>query len=468
MTGDSGAGGAGDRSWPDGDLPVRTEAAVPSLPAHHVEAIVAAAEEALSPATRRAYGAAWRGFREWARAQGLEALPAAPETVAAYLAERAGGGASRSTLAMARAAVGHRHQSARLANPCDTPGARTVLRGLGRRTAAEGRTSRQAVGLTAQGLAAIRATAHLPRSGPRGRTEPEAAAEKRGAVDVALASVMRDAMLRRSEAAALRWSDVEFRADGSARVTIRRSKGDQDGMGAVQFVSPGSADALRAIRPPEASEDDRVFGLRTGRAISNRLAAMARAAGLEGKFSGHSPRVGMARDLAGACTELPALMVAGRWRSARDAGALCQRGAGGTRRCGAVLRDGRKRGRNRGVKAGGTDDSYGKPPAPAEGAGEAGGLTERLRGRIPAVLGGCSRARSHTRPTLVLAVSTVGHVHGVGVSGRSPSCTGFLAERAAGVFLRRGTKPDHCLCKEGTLEPGRVLAIGHVHTLTWH
>ena len=41
----------------------------------------------------------------------------------------------------------------------------------------------------------------------------------------------------------------------------------------------------------------------------------AEAAGLEGRFSGHSCRVGMARDLAATGCELPALMQAGRWAS---------------------------------------------------------------------------------------------------------------------------------------------------------
>ena len=62
------------------------------------------------------------------------------------------------------------------------------------------------------------------RAGPTGRTESRSRAFRRGLVDVALASVMRDALLRRSEAAALTWADVESRRDGSARVTVRRSK----------------------------------------------------------------------------------------------------------------------------------------------------------------------------------------------------------------------------------------------------
>ena len=63
--------------------------------------------------------------------------------------------------------------------------------------------SRQAAALTAEALAAIRATAGNRRTGPTNRTESPEAARIRGAVDVAIASVMRDAMLRCSEAAAL-------------------------------------------------------------------------------------------------------------------------------------------------------------------------------------------------------------------------------------------------------------------------
>ena len=63
---------------------------------------------------------------------------------------------------------------------------------------------------------------------------------------------MRDAMLRRSEAAALTWADVEFRRDGSARVTVRRSKTDQQGEGAVQYIGPAASKALREIQPREA------------------------------------------------------------------------------------------------------------------------------------------------------------------------------------------------------------------------
>ena len=129
---------------------------------------------------------------------------------------------------------------------------------------------------------------------------------------------MRDALLRRSEAAALRWADVELRRDGSARVTVRRSKTDPEGEGAVQYIGPAAAKALREIQPREAfSGRDRVFGLKSGRAVSNRIAAAAKAAKLDGRFSGHSPRIGMAVDLVRAGTPTAAVQVAGRWASDR-------------------------------------------------------------------------------------------------------------------------------------------------------
>jgi site-specific recombinase XerD len=285
-----------------------------SLKQVHVDAVVAAASEAHAPKTLSSYRTAWKQFETWCSAEGYEALPCEPTTVAAYLTHRAEAGLSRSTLSIDRAAIRHHHEAAGF-DPTGSAGVKRVMRGLRRRAAAAGQ--KQATGIRAADLGAIRATACLRRSGSTGRTESEAAAKRRGRVDIALISVMRDAMLRRSEAAALRWADVEFCDDETARVTIRRSRGDQDGEGAVQFVSKDAAKALIAIRPEDVELTDRVFGLRSGRAISMRIAAAAKAAGLVGEFSGHSPRVGMARDLVASGASVAAVQVAGRWKSAR-------------------------------------------------------------------------------------------------------------------------------------------------------
>ena len=294
-------------------VPVRAGGNAPAIKTEHAEAIVAAAEESHAPATRNHYAYAWRIFEAWCAEHGYASLPATPEVVAAYLTGRAER-ISISGVKLDRAAIRHRHSSAGLDSPTNSPGVARVMRGLRRRAA--GSPPKQATGLTAEGLAAIRATAMLPRSGPTGRTESDDSAKKRGEVDIAICSVMRDALLRRSEAVALTWGDIGFKADGTGRLKIKRSKTDQEGEGAVQFLGKEAAEALKAIRG-DAADTDLVFGLRSSRAISNRIAAAAKAAGLGGRYSGHSPRVGMARDLAAKGFSTTALMTVGRWTSHR-------------------------------------------------------------------------------------------------------------------------------------------------------
>ena len=191
----------------------------PSVRREHAERIEAAAAEVLSANTRRAYATAWRAWSGWCASEDVEPLPAQPVLVAAYLAERAEAGAGISTLRTAVAAIAHEHTSRGAPSPATHPGVRRVLRGLTRRQAAAGRTSRQAAALTDEALTAIRSTAHRPRTGPGGRAESAAYARRRGDMDVAIITVMRDALLRRSEAAALTWADVERRPDGTGRLT---------------------------------------------------------------------------------------------------------------------------------------------------------------------------------------------------------------------------------------------------------
>ena len=57
--------------------------------------------------------------------------------------------------------------------------------------------------------------------------------------------VMRDLLARRSEAAALTVEDLTFAEDGSATALIARSKTDREGAGAVRWLSPRTAAALR-------------------------------------------------------------------------------------------------------------------------------------------------------------------------------------------------------------------------------
>ena len=137
-------------------------------------------------------------------------------------------------------------------------------------------------------------------------------------MDLALLSVLRDGLLRRSEAHILTWADVDFRSNGTALLQLHRSKTDQEGEGVALYIGKQAAEALRAIRPDEDSLDPQapVFNL-SPQQIGRRVTAAARAAGLGEGFTGHSGRVGMAQDLAATGTELPALMTAGRWTNSK-------------------------------------------------------------------------------------------------------------------------------------------------------
>ena len=50
---------------------------------------------------------------------------------------------------------------------------------------------------------------------------------RRGMADIAIMSLMRDALLRVGEGADLRWEDLAREQDGTGRLLIRRSKTDR-------------------------------------------------------------------------------------------------------------------------------------------------------------------------------------------------------------------------------------------------
>ena len=160
----------------------------------------------------------------------------------------------------------------------------------------------------------IRLTAVQPRKRGRGMETAEQAAE-RGRFDVALAAVLSDAGLRRSEAAALTWGDVQRWEDGSGRITVVRSKTDAEAQGATVAITPAAMAALSVIRPAGAGGNEKVFGLSESQ-IARRVKAIARAAGLADWefFSGHSGRVGMARRMASNGAPTHEIERQGRWK----------------------------------------------------------------------------------------------------------------------------------------------------------
>jgi Phage integrase, N-terminal SAM-like domain len=77
------------------------------------------AREEKAPATRRAYRSDFRIFEAWCRSHGVSALPAAPETVAAFLAHDVETGTRPSTLGRRIAAIRYAHKLAGHSVPTD-------------------------------------------------------------------------------------------------------------------------------------------------------------------------------------------------------------------------------------------------------------------------------------------------------------------------------------------------------------
>ena len=112
----------------------------------------------------------------------------------------------------------------------------------------------------------------MPRRGRGGRIESAETAQRRAALDLAIIGVLADGGLRRSEAAAMIWGDVELWADGTGRLTIQRGKNQVEPT--TVAVTSATARALREIRPEDTDPTAPVFGL-TGEALANRVRGAA-------------------------------------------------------------------------------------------------------------------------------------------------------------------------------------------------
>ena len=301
---------------------------LPSGPALD-EAVVAAIANATSENTRLNYRSQARRFAAWCHAHGVKALPAEPADVARYLTARFRAGTKIASIAAMRSAIGALHTSAGYPRPTDAEVVRKTVRGLSREAANTPR--RRAKALTAEGFAAILATAKRPRRFGR-RTESRQTAERRGADDAAIAALLFQSGLRRSEVAALTWGQIQpARTPDTVLVYLRGTKTDPTGNAAdVRCLKNAGARAVLAIRPENPESQARLFRLNP-QSIGRRISAAAKAAGIEG-ITGHSGRVGLACELTYRGASMQEVMLAGGWRSPAmvahyAAGAAAEKGA---------------------------------------------------------------------------------------------------------------------------------------------
>ena len=151
--------------------------------------------------------------------------------------------------------------------------------------------------------------------------------------DAAIAGLLFQGALRRSEVAALEWQDVEDSdLPGAVRIRVRRSKTNQEGAETdIRLMKNGAAAALLALRPAPARPTDKVFEGLNGQSIGRRFTAAAAKAGVTG-VTAHSGRVGHASELTARGASTTEVMLSGGWKTARmvahyAAGAKADRGA---------------------------------------------------------------------------------------------------------------------------------------------
>ena len=131
-------------------------------------------DSSISDNTRTMYNSAWRSFESWAQARGAMALPASPQLIAAYLAHLAEERRmSVATVRLHKAALAAIHKAAGHPDPTDNEGVRRIMQGIAR---AHRKLQKQARPLTAEALAAVKATAksRRPLGGTGNRQESAA------------------------------------------------------------------------------------------------------------------------------------------------------------------------------------------------------------------------------------------------------------------------------------------------------
>ncbi len=200
-----------------------------ALTVAEIDATMAFAEAQKAASTRVAYAADWADYAVWAAARGATALPGHPGLIGAYLSHCALAGLKASTIGRRCAAIADKHKAAGIdPSPTATAGVRAVLKGI-RRTIGTAPVKKHA------------ATADIVM-----RMIAQCGDNLIGKRDRALIAVGMAGAFRRSELVALTTDDIEPTKEGLL-VTIRRSKGDQEGAGQVVSLPHG-----HHIRPVEA------------------------------------------------------------------------------------------------------------------------------------------------------------------------------------------------------------------------
>jgi site-specific recombinase XerD len=186
-----------------------------------VDSAVDYMEEALATGTRAAYAKHWTIFERWCAEHGLGCLPATPEIVAMYVASRADCGWKVATIQLALSAIWDNHDKQSAPSARGNAIIKRTMQGIRRRL---GRAQNAKDPLRTDDMRRLLQATSTGLIGARDR---------------ALLLLGFAGGFRRSELVALNVADLAFVKEG-LRVSIRRSKTDQEGLGMEKAVTYGS------------------------------------------------------------------------------------------------------------------------------------------------------------------------------------------------------------------------------------
>jgi integrase len=291
---------------PSPEDPMAADRATPN-----VDALTWSAEDYASSSqadgTRRTYDKSWTGFEAWCGEQGFCALPAAPQTVALFLAARADQGRRPATLSVTLSAIAQAHELAGHPSPTADLLVKKTWKGVRRRL----------------GIAP-------------NKKDPISASELRSMMDRLPAGLLglRDRALlllgfaggfRRSELVALNRRDLTFVTEG-LEAFVTNSKTDQEGKGHIKMIAYGSDPSTCPVRAakdwvelsgivegPVFRPIDRYEKLGakalTDHAVAVIIKRTATRAGLATpELSGHSLRAGFVTEAARNGADYPSIM----------------------------------------------------------------------------------------------------------------------------------------------------------------
>lgn len=267
---------------------------------------------AYAPSTIRAYRADFAEFIGFCEAEGAQALPAEPDTLARFITKLSNSGRTSASIRRAVAGIGTIHRLNRYDDPSKDPDVILEMKRMHRKL---GRAAHQAQGITFELLEKLLGSTDETIHGIRNR---------------ALLLVAYDTLCRRSELVSLQIQDVKTSIKDEVEHTtilLRRSKTDQEATGRWLHLSERAQIALRAWLNAVGETCGPLFrGVTNAQKITKGLGSgqvnriykkTARIAKLDEnliqRISGHSCRVGAAQDLVNSGASMPIIMQKGRW-----------------------------------------------------------------------------------------------------------------------------------------------------------